>query len=310
MSAFALGEAMKEKDKNTRKNDDKLHISGNFLDNIKEANKKRSEAENANEADIEREMELRRRQREEAHDKKLMEEKRELMRLKQGLIDESESTIHEEKEEHAEQTFFQKIGNFFYHNSWWLGLGVIGVIFVCWFTVSMILKPRPDVSVMIIGTSSALGEGSTLHEYVEEFAQDYNNNGKILASVYYLPYSEDDTGNYANAVDTRLSALMQSDDAMIVFGSEDTLKALNPEDVFADLSELYPDNPHVEKYAFKLNDTDFAEKVGISPADLSDGDWFIAIRQPHRLMYTSKEKMQEKFDRDIAILDGMINDLT
>ena len=311
MSAFVLGETMKNKDNNkdTAQSNDKVHITGSVFSNRKEAERKRSEAEKAREAEYEKEMELRRRQREEEHDKRLMEERRELLRLKQGLIDESESTIHEEKEEQIELTFAQKIGNFFYHNAWWLGFAVIGVIFVSWFTISMILKPRPDVSVMIIGTNNEFGENSQLDEYIAGFSEDYNGNGKILASVYYLPYSDNNTSNYAGAVDTRLSALMQSDDAMIVFGNDDIISALTPEDVFADLSELYPDNPHINKYAFMLKGTDFAEKVGLSPSDITD-DWFVAIRQPHRLMYTSKEEMQEKFDRDMVILDRIIKDLT
>lgn len=301
---------MKDKNKKniTKPDDDKLHIGGNIIDNIKNSEKNRQAAEDIQEKEFENQIAAHQRQEEEERDRRLMEEKRELIRLKQGLIDESESTIHEEHEEHIELTFWQKIGDFFYHNKWWLWIAAVAAVFVCWFAVTMITKPRPDMTILVIGENSMLGEESGVGPYVAQFTEDNNKNGKKLVSVCYIPYSPD-SENYTNAVDTRLSAMMQSAEAVIVLGNKDIYSAVVPEDVFADLSEIYPDNPHVDKYKFMLNDTDFAEKIGIDKSYLTD-DWFLAIRIPHRLLYTSKEKMQEMYDRDFVVFDRLINDLT
>mgnify|MGYP003239049701 FL=1 len=45
------------------------------------------------------------------------------MRLKQGIITESD-TIYEEKEEKPKMSFWKKLGNFLYHSKWWLGITV------------------------------------------------------------------------------------------------------------------------------------------------------------------------------------------
>ena len=51
----------------------------------------------------------------EAYAKKIQQDRIELMRLKQGIITESD-TIYEEKEEKPKLSFWKKISNFLYHN--------------------------------------------------------------------------------------------------------------------------------------------------------------------------------------------------
>lgn len=278
------------------------------MDNKDKKNNAELSEEDIQEKEFEKKIAMRQRKQEDERDRRLMEEKRELLRLKQGLIDESESIIQEEHEEPVKMSFWQKISNFFYHNKWWMGLVAIAAIFVCWFTVSMITKPRPDMTILILGENYALGEKSDVDTYIAQFTEDNNKNGKKLVSVCYIPYSPD-SQNYTNATDTRLSAMMQSAEAMIVIGNKDILQAIVPDQVFADLTQIYPDNDHIDKYKFNLYGTDFAKKVGLEQSELSD-DWFLAIRVPHRLIYTSKEKMQKMYDRDFVVFDRIIKDLS
>ena len=295
-------------DKNKNTDDEKLHISKSVFENAREMQEKKLEEERLKQEELQRKIAERQRRKQEEHDRRLEEERKELLRLKQGIISESE-IIHEEQPEEIKLSFFQKIGNFFYHSKWWLGMGIVTALFVFFLITSLINKPRPDMTVLFIAENQTLCEESDLDKYIESFCGDNNKNGEILVSLYYIPYTDNPQKNYANGVDTKLTAELQSADSVIVFGNDKIESVLNPDDVFVDLSEIYPDNPNVKGYKFMLENTDIAEKSGVEKKYIKDGI-FLAIRKPRKLMYSSADKMQETYDRDFQVFDDIINDLS
>lgn len=284
---------------------DKVHITKSMFQVSKEQRKKAEEEEQRKQAERERVIAEKQRKAQEEHDKRLEAERLELIRLKQGIIDESK-TIHEVQEEKVQRTFFQKIGDFFYANKWWLGIAAVCVVIGSYLAYSLITKPRPDMIVLVIGENYDLGEVSSLDEYVASFAEDFNGNGETLVSVYYIPYTNNEAKDYANGVTTNLTTELNSAHGVILIGNELTKDVLF-DDSLVDLSEIYPNNENVSKDKFMLSGTDFAEKVGIN--QLSD-DWFISIRRPKNLAYTDTDEMQEVYDRDFAVFDAIISDLT
>lgn len=293
---------------NKEQQDEKHHISKSVFQTNKEMQEKAAEEERARQEELRRKLEERRKKAAEARDKRLEEERLELLRLKTGVIEESE-IIHEEEPEEIHQTFGQKIGSFFYLNKWWLGICTMIALIAVFLTVNLLSKPRPDMIVLLIGDNYVLGEESQLQSYIESFTPDNNNNGKILASVYYIPYTDNERDNYVNSVPSKLTAELQSADSVIIIGNKLITDVITPENVLTDLSELYPDNEHVDKYKFMLSDTDFAEKVGV-PADIITDDWFIAIRKPQELLYSKKKNMEKTYDKDFPTFDAIIRDLS
>ena len=118
----------------------------------------------------------------EAYAKKIQQERIELMRLKQGIITESD-TIREEPKQTEKLSFWKKIGNFFYHSKWWLGVTVIiGGIFVFLF-VDYVTRVRPDMIVMLLTDDTEMQNHSQqLEEYLEQFTEDVNGDGKVQIS--------------------------------------------------------------------------------------------------------------------------------
>lgn len=301
---------MKRKNENLNENDGgRLHISKSVFETSREMQEKAAADERTKQAEREKILAERRKKAEEEREKRLEAERIELIRLKQGVIEESE-TIHEEAEEIPELPFWKKIGNFFYHNKWWLGMGVFLAVVAVYLVYGFATRERPDIIVLVIGENYSLGNESELAEYIESFSEDFNGNGEILASVYYMPYTGNQQKDYAMGVSTKLTAEIQSGDAVIVFGNQTAYENIFDTDgVLTDLSAVYPENPHVEKDRFMLKGTDFAEKTGIDESKLTD-DWFIAIREPADLMYDSIEKMQKTYDKDFAVFDAIINALS
>lgn len=112
---------MKDKDKENKpaspvEDDDRLDIKKSVFEVNKELRIQRQKEEEAQQEEIRRRIAEREKKRQEEYDRRILEEKKELMRLKQGIIEESEE-IHEETEEKVKLSFWEKIGNFLYHNN-------------------------------------------------------------------------------------------------------------------------------------------------------------------------------------------------
>lgn len=287
-------------------NDEKLHIEKSVFEVSKDMQKKADDEIQRKIAEKQRIEEERERREQEEHDKRLEAERLELIRLKQGIIDDSE-IIHENHVE-VKQNIFQKIGDFFYHNSWWLWIAVALCLIFGLLVSSLINQPHPDIIFLVIGENYAMSEESDIEEYFAEFTEDFNGNGEILASMYYIPYTADTNKDYLNSVDSKLTSELNSARAVILIGNKLTKNVLF-DDSLVDLSGIYPDNEHIRKDKFMLSDTDFAEKIGLQKEQISD-DWFISIRTPKKLLYSSLEEMQEVYDRDFAVFDAIIKDLS
>lgn len=288
--------------------DDKIDVTKSVFQTAKEAHQKQLEEQELMQKELERQYAENEKKKREAYDRKILEEKKELIRLKQGVIGESE-TIHEVHEEAVKLSLWQKIKNFFYHNKWWLGIAVLFVFIAVYLLHNLISKPRPDLVVLVIGESSTIGESDELREYFESFAGDFNDNGEVLVSIFYIPYSDNSYTNYTNGSDTNLTNQFQSADSVIVIGGETLKELISPEETFVDLSELYPDNPHIKDYGFCLKDTPFAERIGVDDEAVSD-ELFMAIRTPVKLLYSDKEDMQETYDKDFPVFEQVIEDLS
>ena len=113
---------MQEEEKHISSTDDTKKKKGkSILETIREIDEKEAQREAEEEARIRAIRAERERREKEEYAKKIQQERIELIRLKQGIITESD-TIHEEKEEKPKLPFWKKVGNFFYHNKWWLGI--------------------------------------------------------------------------------------------------------------------------------------------------------------------------------------------
>ncbi len=286
--------------------DEKLDINKSVFQVSRELAEKRRQEEAAAEEEMRRRVELAEKKKQEAYDRRILEEKKELIRLKQGIIKESE-TIHEEEAAPVVMTPWQKVRNFFYQNKWWLGFGTIIILIVGYLIYSFLSKPDPDLIVMLACDNDKVNSFSGLQDYLEEFTDDFNDNGKILASVYEITISDNSYANYQNGTDNKLSVEFQSADSVLVIGDQKLTDIIKPEEVYLDLEEMFPDNPYVDGCLFKLSETPFAERIGAD--DISD-DFYMALRKPQDLLYCDDDDVQKTLDKDIEVFKRIVNDLS
>lgn len=288
--------------------DDKLHISKSVFETNREMREKAAEESRKKQEELEKKLTERRKKAAEARDKRLEAERLELIRLKQGIIEESE-TIHEEHEEEVKLTFWKKIVNFFYHNKWWLVIGTVFTAIAVFLVYDLVTKPRPDIVVLMIGENYQIAEESDLKEYIESFCEDFNGNGKVEASIYYIPYTGNEAADYANGVHTKLTAELQSAEGVILIGNSMAADIMSADGIFTDLSQIYPDCELVDKDRLMLAESNFADRLGIEKGAVTN-DWFMAMRAPQKLVNADKDEMQETYDKDFPVFDAMIKDLS
>lgn len=301
---------MKDKDKKNvsdAEENEKIHVSDSVFKTAREMQIRQAAEMEQKQAELQHQQKLREKRKREAYDRRIIEEKKELLRLKQGQIEESE-IIPEQTAEAVKLTPWQSFRNFLYHNKWWLWIAVVLTALAAFLIYDLVSRDNPDVVLLIVSDNEAFNAHEGISDYFEEFTSDTNGNNEILASIHLIPYSDNYRKNYSNGTDTKLSVEFQSDDAVIVIAEDKLSDVLNPEDSFVDLSELYPDNEHVKGCRFYLKGTDFAQKTGIPQEAVTD-DLYLAIRKPMNLLYCDEEDIQKTYDKDFSVFDGVIKDL-
>ena len=138
-------------------------------------------------------------------------------------------------------------------------------------------------------------------------------NTYVKTETFALPTAESFAGwaNYIKGVTNKLTNFLGNEESVVIIGNKKTSdELLEPDESFVDLSELYPDDPHISgKYFYYLKDTDFADRIGVSKADIPD-DMYLALRRPRGLINASQEDMQETYDKDFLTFDRVIHDLS
>ena len=241
----------------------------------------------------------------EKYAKELAEEKVDLLRLKQGVITEDEMGFPEEEEKHY--TVWQKIGNWFYHAKWWLGIAVFSVVLVGFLVYDYFMRTDPDLCVMILCDNTDLSISvEKLCKWIEPVCPDFNEDGEVLVQAAYIPVSEHNMehgGNYSTAYNSQLLLQFQSATCMLVIADSGSDPYLKPAEMFSDLTELYPDCPFVDGVRLNLNDTNLLEQADIS-GELNPG-CYLALRNALENMNTL-EQNQEARDRAKQVLDEIV----
>lgn len=134
------------------------------------------------------------------------DEKRELLKLKQGLIEQSDIIETDVKPEPVKLTPAKWIENFLYRNKFYV-LAAAFMIFVAVVLLTQLLtKEAPDIRVLVV--SSDREKTPTLYQKIndielalEQYCPDFDNNGNVHVEVYYMDLSvtADSQYNYTNS---------------------------------------------------------------------------------------------------------------
>ena len=242
-----------------------------------------------------------------AYEAQLEEDKKELLKLKQGVI-ESSDTIFEQHEPKRNYTFREKVSNFIYHNKWWLGFAVFFFVMFAYLALQMILTVKPDMIVLLLVHDdffcAACSDG--IEEIFENYIEDVNQDGKISVDVYYMPASNETAERDGYTGDqTKLFAEFQTGEAVLVISDDGADEFIVPDNNLVDLEPYFGNYQETDTYRFKLADTDFAERLEWD--EPFDDDIYIGIRKVKKTM-DSEEKMQKVYDISFPALEKFVQE--
>ena len=238
------------------------------------------------------------------------DDKRELLKLKQGLVDESESEIHEEEKPVYELHGRKKIENFWYHHKWYVIVGVFFAAALAFMLVQTLSKKQGDIRVLLVtkekaNTASVMYKIPEFEDAFELYCPDYDDNGYVHADVYSADLSEHTDPQYSMAGVTKVTSEVMYGEAQLYVVDRAAAEAITAGDItqFVDLSALYPDITFVEGRLYRIKGTPFAQNCQYYEA--CPEDLYIAVHDASETEANSARSIPAK-KKALEVLDNII----
>lgn len=239
------------------------------------------------------------------------DDKRELLKLKQGLIEESES-VKEEKREVVELHGWKKVSNFFYHYKWHVIAATFFVTVAGFFIYDLVKKEHGDMRVLIVTKENELAKQvnhktKDFELAFEKYCPDFDDSGYVHVDTYNIDLSENIDGNYMLAGVTKLTGEISYGEAQLYIMDTPALESIITEgdtSGFVNLEELYPDNPQIDGVFYKLKDSEFAHLANYVEA--CPEDLFMVVRRTTDVT-ANKERAEAAQEKAMEVIDNIIN---
>ncbi|MCM1166740.1 MAG: hypothetical protein NC299_07245 [Lachnospiraceae bacterium] len=196
--------------------------------------------------------------------RKAHEEYIELLKMKQGLIEESELIPETGYVEMPKLNAWGKFKNFVYHNKVFILLwGFLGALAV-FLTVQLVTRKIYDVYVLVISTTAESELGwryGDLEEALTQYCPDFDGNGYVKVGVNYIDLSSVETmTEYSAAQSMKFSSEMYTGDSQLYIADEGLWEYLYGADgieleLFEDMTEYFPEDELYNGVGLHLNAT-------------------------------------------------------
>ena len=259
-------------------------------------------------------------QREKQRQRQLQKEKVELMKLKSGVIDESE-VIKEEREVKRILTPKEKIANIWYHFKIPIIVIIVMAIAVGYIIYDSATREKPDIYILSTCNNGMDYRKSEVEAYFEKFCPDLNGDGEVHVQMIDAPIDENTDYQVVMSNQAKVLTQLQSVDTIIVLTADDNynLSAILDENgnyaensyVFADclddLREKFPNDDMFDEKGMKFTGDKLKEALGweAMPENI-----VLSLRKPVKPLYGKLEKMEENYDIALEIVKKIKEDIS
>lgn len=181
---------------------------------------------------------------------KLRREKLELLKMKQGIIEESEIIPETGSRAVAEVHGFKKVTNFLYLNKWILIPAVFAAALVIFLAVQFFTRERADIEIIVAVTkenANLSANAEIIEKEIEKYCPDFDGNGKVHVSVQTIDLTLGDAmTQYADIEREKLSLELRRCDRPFVVCDEGFIGEYIPKcdygyELYTNFTEIYPD---------------------------------------------------------------------
>lgn len=208
------------------------------------------------------------------------DERRELLKLKQGLITESEIISRGKREEAPELRGFARVKNEIYHLGWVLPV-IIGAVLVIVFVITQLAnRPKYDIQVMIVPAA----ENSELLQFANntnpaeaalaKLCPDYDENGKISVGALFIDFTESsENRTYLDMQYEKFNIEINAGESVLILADPELFDKLNEAyeneiSAFVDLSDKFPEEQLYKGCGVYVSGTELAQNIGCENAVL------------------------------------------
>lgn len=203
------------------------------------------------------------------------EERIALLKMKQGIIEESELIPENEHVEMPKLHGWAKISDFFYRNKAFVLIGTVFVVIITILVVQLVTREREDLYILAISfdPDSEIGwRIDDLETTIEQYCPDYDGNGKVHVTINYIDRTSDNfASQYYEAQAQKLSLEFMTANAQLFITDEKILDWLDGDEddpspwdykkVFLDQTELCSEDMLFNGVGVRVSKTAFAEKA-------------------------------------------------
>lgn len=231
-----------------------------------------------------------------SYEKGLNDRKIELMKLKQGVIDESD-IVKEEKAQEYKLSFKEWISNVWYRNKWLIVFAVAMVFAFSYIVYDQVTTTKPDVTVLVLSPDYSLYyRTQELETFLDDYCDDLNGDGEVYVQVYNISTDYSDP-NTVTANQAQLMSQLQSGENIILIADAKTDFAMH------DFTEEYAGNERFDELGMRLNCQLVRDAL---KWEAMNDNVYIGMREPTKLLATSEEDMQENFDAVKEMFDRIV----
>ncbi len=205
---------------------------------------------------------------------KQTDEKRELLKMKQGLIDESEIIERDVHTEIEKPKGFKAVEDFLYRNKWYAIAGVFLAFVIGFLVYTTVTREAADMLVLVVTSDSAKAPNvyqkvKDIELALEQYCPDYDGNGNVHVDVYHIDLTKTVADpQYVNANTTKFFSEMQMGQGQLlicdkeILGEEDETSGETEayfDSVFMDIGKISGKEEYNGITSLKLKDTAFAK---------------------------------------------------
>lgn len=264
-----------------------------------------------------------RRRRETEQERALRErrERVELLKMKQGLIEESEAIPETGYVKMDKPRGRARISNFFYRNKWYVGMAVFFAVIFAVGIVQLATKEKPDLYVLAVACakdSEMSWRAKSIELALERYCPDFDGNGKVHVSVHFIDrtHYKDPTSQYDMAQDQKFSAefltaeaqLFLTDETFIdwMFTGEEAEEesAMKLDEVFLRQTDRCSEDALYDSCGVRLSKTEFAKEANWSSCP--DSVMFF-VRREIQNGVADPEKTAVSRERALAVLQNILD---
>ncbi len=229
------------------------------------------------------------------YEKGLQERKIELMKLKQGVIENSD-TVKEIHEEQPKLTLLQKAEGAWYRSKWLILFVIAMVLIVGYITYDMVTAEKPDLTVLVVSADPGFYyRTEEIEEFFESYTPDKNGDGEVAVMVYNISTDYSDP-NTVTASQAQLMSQLQSGENVLLLSDQPT------DFILHDFREDYPDDENINEFGLLINCELTRDRLKWQA--MPEGV-YLGVREPAKLLSTSEEQMRENFEEALTVFEGV-----